>query len=1198
MAAQDYASVVQQLYVSYFGRPADYFGLQNFEAQLNSLNAPTTFNALNAAAQAAPTSALGQLINSFSASTESTNLYGTDTSQVGTSKFVEQIYLHVLNREPDVAGWNFWVNAIESGSLTRANAALAITQGATANTTPAGLLDAATVANKLTVATNFTADLTTVAEINGYSGDAAAAAARGMLATVDSTTNTTAFQATVDSTVATITAGPSVNTNLTKDVDTLVGTAANDVFTGTTTAHTPAATDTLNALDSIDGGAGTNTLSLLVLDDGSADSFTGLPAGVSLTNIQNLAIRSAVDINVTTALTESSVAVTQAISVTELTVGSATAVSVSGVTAGGAINVDGGTTETIVANGSDVTLGATTVATGAISVTETNAAASAIVINGGSSISVTASDSTGATITIGGAHALPTGAIVVNATGVAVAAASATTLGAIQVAGGSTVAVVQNATSDASAVAADTATDTVVEGAVTVVGTKTTSVTVQQTATAVGSGGTAAAAGVHNVETVTFGAIKQGDAVTVDGLTFTAAKDLTATQVASAFAGLTIGADQGSAAASLGIYTGVVAAADVAGPNASGYTSAATVGGTSTAATLVFTAGKAVVGTLAAPTIVDFTPLTTAAPTIVSNTTGVLSATEVDGVLGVTAGAVTISSTDNKLTTVNLDGYGAATIASNGLTSLSLADSDATVAVTNTVATTLGLTLNNVGETVAAAALTLGATYTSLNITTAVADSADAITAGGVTALTVAGTNAVDLTGSAFADLKTVTVTGAAGVTIDLTGIASVTAVDTTGTTGTSNVIIDSTIATFTGGAGSDNVTVVSTVAKAISLGAGNDTVHLTSGLTPTATIDGGAGTDTLFFDLGATAAAASLTTGFEGKITGFEKVGISDFTGNGTVDLHNLNDINYVVVSKGTTGTLTISDMGANGTLELDGVDAGTAVAVTLADATGTSDVLNVILKASDKAGSTAFGLVNATGVETINLTATDTNTKVDTNTHFVTVTDAAVKSIVINGNANFNLATTGDVALASVDATALTGTFTATTNGTVAETIKGSAAGNTLTAAGTGDTLVGGAASDTLIVTGNLATLTGGGGADTFDVHHATSNVNSYATVTDLIAGDTIVFAAATSFGASKVVLGDTAVFQDYANAAIAATGATHALSWFQIGGNTYIVENETGGAHSTFTNGTDVIVKITGAVDLSHASLSAFHHDLIVH
>jgi len=1197
MAAQDYASVVQQLYVSYFGRPADYFGLQNFESQLNALNAPTTFSALNAAAQAAPTSALGQLINSFSASTESTNLYGTDTSQIGTSKFVEQIYLHVLNREPDTAGWNFWVNAIESGSLSRANAALAITQGATDNTTPAGLLDKATVANKLTVATNFTADLSTVAEINGYAGDAAAATARGMLATVDSTTDTTAFQATVDSTVATITAGPSVTTNLTAGVDTIVGTAANDVFTGTMTAGTPVAADTLNSLDSIDGGAGNNTLNVLVLDNGHAPSFTGLPSGVSLTNIQNLSIRSAVDIFVTTALTESSVAVTQAISVTELTVGSATAVSVSGVTAGGAIFVDGGTSETIVANGNDVTLGSTTAATGAISLSESNTAGHVIAVDGGSSVSITATgiSANTATITVG-ANTAPTGAVVVNATGVAVAAASATTMGDIAVTGGSTVAVVQNATSDASAVAADTASDTVIEGAVAVTGVKTTSVTVQQTATVAGSAGTTGVAGVHNVETVTFGAIKQGDAVTVDGLTFTAAKDLTATQVASAFAGLTIGADQGSAAASLGVYSGSVAAADVAGVNASGYTSAATVGGTSTAATLVFTASKAVVGTLASPSIVDFTPATTAAPTIASNTTGVLSVTEADGVLGVTAGAVTITS-DNKLTTVNLDGYGVATISSNGLTSLSLADSDASVGVTNTVATTLGLTLNNVGSLVGAT-LDLGATYTSLNITTAVADSVEDINAAGVTALTIAGTNAVDLTGSTFTNLKTVTVTGAAGVTIDASG-ANVTAVDTSATTGDSAVKIDATLATFTGGAGAETVTVVGAITKAIALGAGNDTLILSNATAPTATVDGGDGTDTITFTDGVFAATATSSSAFESKVTGFEKLGVTTFGADATVDLHNMHDINYVVVGGGTGGTLTFSDMGANGTVELDGADTGTAVAVTLADATGTSDVLNVVLKANDKlAGAdTDFGMVKATGVETINLTATDTSTKADTFHHVVDVLDAAVKAIVVTGNANVILAVdTSDVALASVDATALTGTFTATTNGTVAETIKGSAAGNTLTAAGTGDVLVGGAGSDTLIVTGNLDTLTGGGGADTFDVHTATTNVNSYATITDLVAGDTIQFAAATSFAASKVVLGSTAVFQDYANAAIAAS-STNALSWFQIGGNTYIVENDSG-SHSTFTNGTDVIVKITGTIDLSHSSLSAQNHDLIVH
>jgi len=1188
MAAQDYASVVQQLYVSYFGRPADYFGLQNFESQLNALNAPTTVAALNAAAQAAPTSALGQLINSFSASTEATNLYGTDTSQIGTSKFIEQIYLHVLNREPDADGWTFWVNAIQSGSLTRANAALAITQGASANTSTQGLLDAATVANKLTVATNFTADLTgNVAAINGYSGDAAAATARGMLATVDSTTNTTAFQATVDSTVATITAGPSVNTALTTGVDTIVGTAANDVFTGTMTANTANAADTLNSLDSIDGGAGNNTLNVLVLDDGSADPFTGLPAGVSLTNIQNLSIRSAVAIDVTAALTESNVAVTQATAVNALKVGSATAVSVSGVTAGGGITVDGGTNETITANGNAVTLGHTTGATGAISVAATNVAANDIAIDGGSTVSVTASGIAAGTITIGAVtHA--TGVVVVNATGAAAAGAAAT-LGQIEVHGGTSATVVETATSDATAAATDTTADVdvITEGNVVIAGTKTTTVAVQQTATVAGVAYEAAVAGAKTVDVVTFTKMAAGDVITVDGLTFTAGEALTAAQVASAFASLTGAVDQGSAAASLGTYTGAASGNFVSG----------TVGGTSTAATVTFTSAKAD-GTATVVTGHDVGNTVAVADPAVSETTAGAAANDLTaGVLAVTAGEVTITSTDNKIATVSLDGYSTASISSDGLTSLSLADSDSGVVVNNGVATTLALTLNNIGSLVGAT-LNLGATYTTLNIATAGADSVEDITAGSVTALTIAGTNAVDLTDSTFTNLKTVTVTGAAGVTIDASG-ANVTAVDTSATTGNSTVTIDATNATFTGGAGVEKVTVTGAITKAIALGAGNDTLILSDATAPTATVDGGDGTDTITFTTGALAATATSSSAFESKVTGFEKLGVTTFGADATVDLHNMHDINYVVVGGGTAGTLTFSDMGANGTVELDGADSGTAVAVTLADATGTSDVLNVVLKHSDKTADTDFGVVKATGVETINLTATDTNTKVSAHSHVVDVLDAAVKAIVVTGNANVTLtADAADVALASVDATALTGTFTASTNGTVAETIKGGAAGNTLTALGTSDVLVGGAGSDTLIVQGNLDTLTGGGGADTFNVSHATTNVNSYATITDLVAGDTIVFAAATSFAASKVVLGDTAVFQDYANAAIAASGATNALSWFQIGGNTYIVENESGTTHTTFTNGTDVIVKITGAVDLSHSSLSATNHDLIVH
>ena len=208
------------------------------------------------------------------------------------------------------------------------------------------------------------------------------------------------------------------------------------------------------------------------------------------------------------------------------------------------------------------------------------------------------------------------------------------------------------------------------------------------------------------------------------------------------------------------------------------------------------------------------------------------------------------------------------------------------------------------------------------------------------------------------------------------------------------------------------------------------------------------------------------------------------------------------------------------------------------------------------------------------------------------MTLSDAAVKSITVTGNANLTLTNTDNVALATLNASALTGNFTATTNGTVAETITGTTTGtNTLTAlstSSTADVLIGGAGKDTFNSNKGLTTMTGGAGVDTFNVAVASLNVNSYSTITDATTGDIIKFAGtAGAFVASKVVLGSTAVFQDYANAATVGN-ATNGMSWFQYGGDTYIIKDVDSNT-SGFVNGSDMIVKLTGAVDLSHASYS---------
>jgi len=70
----------------------------------------------------------------------------------------------------------------------------------------------------------------------------------------------------------------------------------------------------------------------------------------------------------------------------------------------------------------------------------------------------------------------------------------------------------------------------------------------------------------------------------------------------------------------------------------------------------------------------------------------------------------------------------------------------------------------------------------------------------------------------------------------------------------------------------------------------------------------------------------------------------------------------------------------------------------------------------------------------------------------------------------------------------------------------------------------------------------------------------------------------------------LGDTAVFQDYANAAIATNTTQGGISWFQYSGNTYIVQEAGANTSNSFTNATDFIVKLIGVVDLSTASFDS--------
>ena len=197
--ASDYSTVVQQLYVAYFGRPADPNGLTNFEAALQKTGVAPDITDVSAAYET--NASVKALIDSFETSAESQALYGN----ASTTDFVVAIYANVLGRAPDSSGEQFWVNALQNKQLSQGDAALSIMSGALTNNTTQGKQDALLVENRLAVAAAFTTQVASQNAVSSYAGTAAATAARTLLSAVMASTDVSAEQTSVAATVTALT---------------------------------------------------------------------------------------------------------------------------------------------------------------------------------------------------------------------------------------------------------------------------------------------------------------------------------------------------------------------------------------------------------------------------------------------------------------------------------------------------------------------------------------------------------------------------------------------------------------------------------------------------------------------------------------------------------------------------------------------------------------------------------------------------------------------------------------------------------------------------------------------------------------------------------------------------------------------------------------------------------------------------------
>jgi S-layer protein len=614
------------------------------------------------------------------------------------------------------------------------------------------------------------------------------------------------------------------------------------------------------------------------------------------------------------------------------------------------------------------------------------------------------------------------------------------------------------------------------------------------------------------------------------------------------------GETAGGAAINVGLTTAPTGAVTIIASSDPTATTTGSMGAISVIGGTVVNVTENVLGAVAqGTTTAGVVTITGTAVTTSVSVTQTAAATAGPGITGVNDRSVSVTDVNSASTTaagtitsVSARNYTTLTVNDNALTTLSVAGGSGNVTINNgNLDTPTNTTLNATVDGLTGGSLMDSGVYTALNITTANTNSRLAnISQAAVTALTVAGTKSLALTSTAgLAALTTVTVSGAAGLTADLSIPGTVTLIDTSGTTGTSAITMNGGTTTFSGGAGADIVTLTTASTKAIALGDGDDTLTI-GALVPTVTISGGLGTDTLSMDSTSAATASSNGT-FAALVTGFEKLVLTGAT-NQTINLSNLGIANSVQTHGG--NGLTLSNLTSGGTLTLDG--AGTAYTVNNSPSTMAADeTLNLVLSADASAAGTNFAAtgITAANMQTLAIASVNTaSTPAGAHDHAVTLLGNVATTITIAGNNGLTLTAT-DTAATTIDASGITlGGFTWSAGAlTAPASITGTTTGtNTVNfSAATGIvTYTGGSGNDNVVANNNNAnvinlgngtnnmvssgggneTITGGSGSDIIIVVGSGNNTISTGDGADFVATGGGANIITTGAGAKTLTLG----------------------------------------------------------------------------
>ena len=489
-------------------------------------------------------------------------------------------------------------------------------------------------------------------------------------------------------------------------------------------------------------------------------------------------------------------------------------------------------------------------------------------------------------------------------------------------------------------------------------------------------------------------------------------------------------------------------------------------------------------------------------------------------------GTNTVAPTYSGIENVELNGRNATAFDTSGKVDVKSVTVDGAVgaASTITVASGQSITLknSNIGTNVAttAANTSLAVSLDKLGVAGTPAavdfDGAELATVN----LTAAGNSVINLTNDQ--KLATLNISGAGNLTVDADGgpaaaATLLTTVDASAATGNVSIKLeDDTTA--------KNVTVTG--------GAGNDTANFGAALTKDDKFDGGAGTDTLEVTQASVTTVQGLNATdkatLNANLANLEVLKVTDGL-TSSIDASRFDGINQYNFAGGlgnATGaadTYTLSKVSSGVVVSLGdaAVQTGgdTTLAIEIDNATlagNNSDVLTLNLNDAAAGGASDVGVINAVGVDTLNINTASTTAAgaAGTTTSYtldVAATSSALDKVAVTGNIALNLS---GVALANtigeVDASGMTLanatsnglTVAIATGGTNGVKITGSGGVDSLTGGDAADIIMGGAGNDTITGGGGNDQLTGGSGSNTF-VFGASATANGQDTITDFNGG-----------------------------------------------------------------------------------------------